>query len=177
MGWWGELAQSGHVRGGVAQSSAATELETAPARPRLLTRPFVLVCAVAFLGYAHMLLLGPILSLYVQAHGGTATFVGIIAAAFSATSFLLRPLLGRAVDGWSARGVLGISTLILGVSSAAYLVYQVALLLVVRAVHGTGWAGYNTGATVLLSRVAPPERRGEGVGVSWRDQQGALAVQ
>jgi predicted MFS family arabinose efflux permease len=34
----------------------------------------------------------------------------------------------------------------------------------VRAVHGIGWAAYNTGASVLLARLAPPARRGEAVG-------------
>jgi MFS family permease len=159
----------------VARTPAASDEAIAITRPRLLTPTFLLVCTVGFLGYAHMLLLGPILPLYIQAHGGTAIFVGVVVASFSATSFVLRPFLGRAVDGWTARGVLGISTLILGLSSATYLMYQVVILLAVRAVHGIGWAGFNTSTNVLLSRVTPQARRGEGVGYYMVAQGSAVA--
>lgn len=159
----------------MARTPAASDGAIAPTRPRLLTPTFLLVCAVGFLGYAHMLLLGPILPLYIQAHGGTATFVGVVIASFSATSFVLRPFLGRAVDGWSARGVLGISTLILGFAGATYILYQVVLLLAVRAIHGIGWAGFNTSTNVLLSRVTPAARRGEGVGYFMMAQGSAVA--
>src|SRR5205807_1283661 len=55
--------QPGLLGGGVARTPAATDEATATTRPRLLTPTFLLVCAVGFLGYAHLLLLGPILPL------------------------------------------------------------------------------------------------------------------
>jgi MFS family permease len=162
----------------MAHSPTATDRAAAspPARPRILTRSFVLLCAAAFLGNAHGSLLTPTLPLFIQEQGGTATFVGLVAAAFSAPSFLFRPFIGRAVDVWSARGVMAIGTLVLGAAGASYLMYQAVVLLLVRAIHGVAWAGYNTGANVLVARVAPPARRGEAVGYFTTAQGVAYAV-
>src|SRR5262249_27538341 len=117
-----------------------------------------------FFGYVHGSLLQPILPIFIQEHGGTATMVGLVAAAFSAPSFALRPFVGRIVDTWSLRGVLAISTFVMGCVGWLYPFSYPALLLALRPIHGTSWAGYNTGANTLLSRIAPPDRRGEAIG-------------
>jgi MFS family permease len=150
----------------VAETALATEqaVAGAAARPRVRTRAFVLICIAGFLGAAHSSLLTPILPLFIQAQGGSPLFVGVVVAAFSAPSVLMRPFLGRVVDTWSARGVLGLGAVAMGLASFGYLVYAPAVLLAVRAVHGVAWAGFNTGSNVLLARIAPAERRGEAVG-------------
>jgi MFS family permease len=150
----------------VADSALLTDsaTTTVPARPRVWTRAFVLLCVAGFLGSASSSLLTPVLPLFIQQQGGTAIFVGVVVAAFSAPSVVLRPFMGRLVDTWSTRGVLGLSALAMGLAGFGYLVYQTVVLLVVRAVHGVAWAGYNTSANVLVARIAPPERRGEAVG-------------
>ncbi|HZR99842.1 MAG TPA: MFS transporter [Chloroflexota bacterium] len=148
----------------MADTALLSEGMAAPARPRVRTRAFVLVCLAGFLGAAHSSLLTPILPLFIQAQGGSPVFVGVVVAAFSAPSVLMRPFLGRVVDTWSARGVLGLGSLAMGLASFGYLVYYPLALLAVRAVHGVAWAGFNTGSNVLLARIAPAERRGEAVG-------------
>ncbi len=145
-------------------------------RPQLLTRGFVFLCAATFLGYAHIALLTPILPLFIIERGGTASLVGLIIAAFSVTSFLFRPFIGQAVDHWSARGVMIVGTVVLGICSLGYLVYHALLLFIVRAVHGTGWAAYNTGAKVLVSTSAPEDRRGEAAGYFTMSQTVAIAL-
>jgi predicted MFS family arabinose efflux permease len=146
------------------------------ARPRLWTRTFVLLCAVSFFCYVHWSLLGPVLPLYIQEHGGSAALVGAMSFAFSVTSFTLRPLLGRLVDSWKIRGVAGIGTLLLTVMSLGYLAYNVVLMLVIRGIHGFGWACYNTGCNTLVSRIAPVTRRGEAVGFMTTAQSVAIAL-
>lgn len=162
----------------VAARPAPVEQVAAPAaaRPRLWSPTFALLCAVSFCCYVHWCVLQPIMPLWIQAHGGSAALVGMVAFAFSITSFLLRLLIGRAVDCWSARGVLGLSTLVLGLAGLGYFVYHVALLVAVRAVHGVGWAGYNTGINTLIARVAPAARRGEAVGYVATAQGIAMAL-
>src|SRR5262245_29425752 len=137
----------------------------AAAVPPLLTGTFVRLCVVGFLGYTHMSLLTPVLPLYVQEQGGSATFIGLVVAAFSIPSFLLRPFIGRLVDTWSTRGILGLGTAALAVSSFLYPIVQLGGILFVRPLHGLGWAGLNTGANTLLSRVAPVPRRGMAIGL------------
>jgi MFS family permease len=145
-------------------------------RPRLWTRTFVLLCAVGFFCYVHWSLLGPVLPLYVQENGGSAALVGAVSFAFSVTSFMLRPFLGRLVDTWKIRGVASIGTMLLTTMSLGYLVYNVPLLLAIRGVHGFGWACYNTGCNTLVSRIAPTTRRGEAVGYLTTAQSVAIAV-
>src|SRR5262245_15299399 len=91
--------------------------------------------------------------------------VGLVVAAFSIPSVVLRPWMGRLVDEWSTRGVLTAGTITLAVSSAAYLIPGFIALFAVRIVHGAGWAAFNTGGHSLVGRLAPPARRGEASGV------------
>ena len=145
-------------------SAVGSTSRTVAGRTSLLTPSFALLCTAQLLGYGQYSLLTPIIPLFIRRQGGTATLVGLVTGTFSATSFFFRPLIGHAVDAWSARGVLGIGSLLLGVSGAAYLAYHPVLLFVVRGVDGLGWASFNTGAGVLLSRISSPERRGEALG-------------
>ena len=144
--------------------------------PRLMTREFTLLCTATALGYAHHALLTPILPLFIKKQGGTASLVGLVTAAFSVTSFVLRPFIGRAVDNWSSKGMMLLGTLVLGLCSLGYLVYDAVLLFIVRAIHGIGWAAYNTGSKVLVSATAPTERRGEAAGYYSMSQSVATAL-
>lgn len=144
--------------------------------PSLMTREFTLLCAATALGYAHNALLTPILPLFIKKQGGGASLVGLVTAAFSVTSFVFRPFIGRAVDNWSSRGVMLLGTLLLGFCSLGYLVYDAVLLFILRAIHGIGWAGYNTVSKVLVSATAPMERRGEAAGFYSMAQSVATAL-
>jgi MFS family permease len=124
----------------------------------------VLLCIAAFFGATHSSLLTPVLPLFIHERGGSPVFIGVVVAAFSVPSVILRPFLGRLVDTWSARGIVGLGALAMGLVSFGYLFYNAAVLLAVRALHGTSWAGFNTGINVALARIAPAERRGEAVG-------------
>lgn len=148
-----------------APDAALTAAPAGPPPAKLYSRPLVALLSVTFLGFLHNMLLQPVLPLLVLARGGDATLVGLIVAAFSFPSVLLRPVFGRLVDEWNHRRVYLLGTLGLGLSSIAYLVPSLALVFLVRLVHGVSWAAFNTGGHTALARLAPPERRGEASGV------------
>jgi MFS family permease len=137
---------------------------TAPAQPeaddQLWTRQFVQLCAGGFLSYASQTPIMPIIALWVVHLGGSATTVGLVAAAFSAPSFLLRPFIGRLCDTWSARGVFAAGCIISGLGSLLILVPNLATVFISQVLNGLGWAGLNTGGYTLLADIAPPKRRG-----------------
>jgi len=137
----------------------------ADAPARLYSGPLVALLAVTFLGFLHNLLLQPVLPLLVLDRGGDATLVGIVVAAFSIPSVVMRPVFGRLVDEWNHRLVYLVGTIGLAVASFAYLLPSLALILVVRLGHGIAWAAFNTGGHTGLARLAPAERRGEASGV------------
>jgi len=145
-----------------APPASSSELE----RPTLFSRAFVALCAAGFLAFSSQFLIQPVLPLLVvQRLGGDEAMVGLMVAAFSLPSVILRPWMGRLVDEWSTRGVMlaGMATLVF--SSVAYLVQSFVALFAVRIVHGTGWAAFNSGGHTMVGRLAPPVRRGEASGI------------
>jgi predicted MFS family arabinose efflux permease len=124
-----------------------------------------LLLAVAFLGFLHNRLLQPVLPLFILDLGGDATLVGIVVAAFSVPSIVLRPLIGRLVDEWNHHKVFLLGSAGLAISSFAYIVPSLLAIISIRILHGTSWAAFNTAGYAALARLAPPARRGEASGV------------
>jgi predicted MFS family arabinose efflux permease len=131
----------------------------------LYSAGFVALLAVTLLGFSMNMVLQPVLPVLVLARGGDATLVGLIVAAFSFPSVLLRPVFGRLVDEWNHRRVYLLGALGLAVCSIAYLIPSLAMVFAIRLVHGTAWGAFNTGGHAALARLAPPARRGEASGV------------
>jgi len=131
---------------------------------------------VTFLGYAHQGLLQPILPLYLKSLGGSELLIGFALAAFSATSFTLRPMVGFLTDEWRVAGVLALGVLVLGVGGLALLVPWIWLVFVSNAFRGIGWAALNTAGGTLLAHIAPPTRRAEAAGYLNMFQSAAQAV-
>src|SRR5262245_3183906 len=91
-------------------------------RGTLWTRPFVQVCVGGFLSYASQQPITPVIALWVVHLGGSPATVGLASAAFSAPSFIVRPLVGRLCDAWSTRGVFALGCIISGIGSLLILV-------------------------------------------------------
>lgn len=68
---------------------------------KIWTRLFVLLCMAEFLGYGHNAMLTPTIPLYVTHLGGSPFLVGVILAAFSVASVLIRPVIGSWANVWS----------------------------------------------------------------------------
>ena len=137
---------------------------SAPARPRLWTREFFLVCFATLFCYSSHMLLAPILPLYVAELGGSTVAAGFVFTAFSVTSFFLRPLIGHLTDAWSVRGVLSLGSAILGLLSLALFVPSLAAAFVSNAIRGIGWGAINTAGSTAVAVTTPPSRRGEASG-------------
>jgi MFS family permease len=131
---------------------------------RVWTRGFVLLCGALFTVSANQSMLSAVLALYVVYLGGTATIAGLVFFAFSLPSFSMRPLVGHWADSWSLVGVFTVGALALGVSGLLYLVPVLAMLFLVGAMRGVGWAGAMTGSYTLLAHLSPASRRGEAAG-------------
>ncbi len=120
---------------------------------------------MTLLGFGSFAVIQTTLPLYAVHLGASATGVGVLVAAFSIPSVALRPMIGGLVDGWSRRGVHLAGTAILGLAGFLYLVPNLVILLAVRAVHGAGWAAYNTAGGTAVAALAPAKRLGEASGI------------
>jgi MFS family permease len=113
------------------------------------------------LAYADVGLLTPTIPLYIASLGHSELVVGLVLAAFSVPSFLLRPLIGYLADRWNVRAVLSLGMLLLAGSGLALTLPALAVLFPANALRGTAWASINTAGNVVLAATAPPSRRGE----------------
>ena len=130
----------------------------------LITKPFLLLCAAMFLGYANQWVVTPAIPLYVDDMGGSAFVAGLALLAFSLPSFTVRPFVGRLADRWNAAGVLALGLILLALGSVLFLVPLLVTVFVGNMIRGLGWAGLNTGGYTTLAMAAPAERRGEAAG-------------
>ena len=136
-------------------------------RPEVLfTRDFILLCLGTFLFAGSMFLLFAVLPVFVveELHGADSQ-VGLIMGAFAVSALLVRPMTGRLVDQWSRKTILSIGALIYCLAPALYTQAEsVPVMLGLRFFHGFGIAAYTTAAGVIVADLAPPSRRGEGMG-------------
>jgi MFS family permease len=133
--------------------------------PRLLTRPFVLICLATGFFYLSFYLILPSMPLYVAGLGGTSTQIGLIIGLFAFMAMILRPPSGWLTDTRGNRPVLLAGMTIFLLASLGYILTpSVQGILVLRLFHGMGMGLFPTAATVVVAELAPPARRGEAMG-------------
>lgn len=117
--------------------------------------------------FSSFLLMLAILPLYVKDDlGGSDSEVGLIIGVFAFAALFPRPFIGREIDKGGSKRFLIAGAIIFIVSSLLYLVAtSVPSLLAVRVVHGIGMACFHTAAFTFIAELAPPNRRGEAMGI------------
>lgn len=133
-------------------------------RPPLYTKAFLGLCAIVLLGFGQNYILQPVIPILVLDRGGDAAFAGLTFAVFTIPSVVLRPAIGSLADRWGSRRILLVGLAGIALAAPLHLLPSLALILVVRAIHGTVWAAFTTGSASLLARLAPVARRGEASG-------------
>jgi MFS family permease len=104
---------------------------------------------------------------YVQEIGGDAAAIGLAFGLFSLSAVAARPVVGWLVDNWGRKPVLLVGAAIFALSPALYILTDSLWpFMVVRVFHGVGIAAFTTAYTTIVADLAPPERRGEAIGLS-----------
>lgn len=149
-----------------------------PAKPRLVTPAFLLVTGASFAYFASAGALFPVIPLFVRGPlAGGDVQVGIAVGAFAVTAVLLRPFAGRIGDRRGRRLLIISGSALVGVATAAFvLVRSMPFLLFLRLAEGAGEALFFTGAAAIVTDLAPPSRRGEGLSLFSVSLYGGLAI-
>ena len=134
------------------------------ARPSFWTRTFILLSVSQFLAYGHHAVLTPTLPLYLDHLGSSPFMVGLLLACFSATSVVIRPLVGTWVDSGGEIRVLTLSCIGLCLTVMIFVVPNVEGAFTANILRGFCWAGINTSGYAFLAAVVPTDRRGEASG-------------
>jgi MFS family permease len=152
--------------------------DASSARPRLLTRLFLLVMLSTLAYFAAVGMIMPILPRYVEGPlGGNNAAVGLTIGAFGLTAVLLRPFSGRTSDRRGRRILIIGGGLLVGLTMAGYaLSDSVPSIVFWRLLTGVGEAFYYVGAASVINDLAPDERRGEALSYFSLALFGGLAV-
>ncbi len=109
--------------------------------------------------------------LFITAHNGDQADIGIIMGAFSLSSVICRPWISDMIDKIGRKRSYAIGSLIMTLMPLAYLFFKGNLynfylpLILVRVVHGVGFAICITAAFTYMADIIPKERLNEGFGM------------
>lgn len=134
--------------------------------PDIFTKSFVTCFLGTFGLYCSVYYLIPILPLYLEEIGKNSSEIGIIIGAFSASSIVLRPLVGTLLDTYSKKSLMIFGAFIFILSPVLYLTTTSGFLLtLIRVFHGIGVAVFGTSAVVMVANVVPRERLAYATGI------------
>ena len=134
-------------------------------RPRLISRPLLLVLAASFGGLANFYVLLTVVPLYAARSAGDVG-AGLATGALMLTTVLAEVATPRLVAAVGARSSIVIGLLLLGLP-ALLLVSSSALwvILLVCLLRGLGFGITAVLGSALVAEIVPAERRGEGLGL------------
>jgi predicted MFS family arabinose efflux permease len=151
--------------------SVAIETETTvggtAARPRIMSRALALAFAASFGATTSFYLLLSVVPMYAVAIGAGGVGAGLATGTLMASTVATELVTPRLVARFGYRAVLAGGLVLLGAPALALPGSKgMATILLVCAVRGVGFAIAVVVAGALVASLVPPERRGEGLGVS-----------
>ena len=116
--------------------------------------------------WASLASLLPTLSPYIKHLGANNHEIGIIMGAFAIGLLICRPQMGRMADERGRKIVLLIGIAVAAIAPWLYILIKVPYLLIpVRIFHGLSIAAFTTAYSALVADLAPPNHRGELIGL------------
>ncbi len=129
---------------------------------KIFTRDFVLSFFAQFAFSCVFFILIPTIPIYLSKLGSTEAGIGVLIGAMSASSIVLRPLVGRTLLRAHEKDFMIAGALIYAFSSIAYLISKPFWpFLIVRILQGIGLALFATASFALILRISPEARRGQ----------------
>lgn len=132
------------------------------ASDKIFTRDFILSFFAQFAFSCVFFILIPTIPIYLSKLGSTEAGIGVLIGAMSASSIVLRPLVGRTLLRAHEKDFMIAGALIYAFSSIAYLISKPFWpFLIVRILQGIGLALFATASFTLILRISPEARRGQ----------------
>jgi predicted MFS family arabinose efflux permease len=120
----------------------------------------------------------PTLPFYLETVLGVSRgYVGLVLAAYTIAALLVRPLTGMAVDRKGRKVIYLVSFLLFSLLFSAYIAATtLAIMVVIRILHGLTWGISTTAGSTVVVDIIPPARRGEGLGIFGLSMTIAMAI-
>jgi predicted MFS family arabinose efflux permease len=147
------------------------------ATDKIFTRDFVLGFFAQFAFSSVFFILIPTIPIYLSRLGSTEAGIGVLIGAMSASSIVLRPLVGRTLLRAHEKDFMIAGALLYALSSIAYLIAKPFWpFLIVRILQGIGLALFATASFTLVTRISPEARRGQSLGLFYLSINVAFAL-
>lgn len=132
----------------------------------LWSREFMLLCLANFFYFGSFYFLLPTMPQYVDALGGSPSQIGMVMGWFTLAAVAARPYFGTLVDRYGHKRFMLLGSVCFILFFLLYNYTQtVNLLYVVRAAHGLAHACFMAASAAYIADIAPPNRRGEVIGI------------
>ena len=134
-------------------------------KTKLWTANLVIIIITNFLTFFAFLLFPTALPPYLKTLGASDNIIGWMQWILTATTLLMRPFTGMAIDKFGRRGIFFIGLVSLMLSSGAYYFFPtVGIIILIRAIHGIAWGIANTACSTVASDNVEKVRFAEGMG-------------
>ncbi len=144
---------------------------------RLWTKSYIFMITGMFFLFTAFYMLYPTLPLFIKENGGTESQVGLAMGAFMLSSVIFRPFVGGMLDRFGRRPFIIWGLLLFAATMFMYnWVSGLAVLMVIRILHGFTWAFSTTSISTAVTDLIPTTRRGEGMGWSGMAMTVAMAI-
>lgn len=131
----------------------------------LWSKDFIQITCCNLLLFLSFQMLMPTLPIHVKDLGGTDSMIGWIIGVATIASLIVRPFSGLALDKIGRRSVLIAGLIVIILMTISYAWFStIALILILRFIHGFGWGATTTASSTIASDCIPKLRFGEGMG-------------
>lgn len=132
---------------------------------RLWTKSFIQMTIAMLFLFTGFYLLVPTLPLFIKEIGGNESQVGLMMGMFTIAAVVIRPIIGGMLDQYGRRSFIIFGLIFFWITMYSYnLASTIALLAVLRVIHGVTWAVSTTAVGTAITDIIPDSRRGEGMG-------------
>jgi MFS family permease len=137
-----------------------------PVFDKIWTKDFIMLCMSNILMAIAFYCLISILPIYLDRELKMPNgIIGIILAAFTIASLIIRPFTGYILDSFGRKSMYLISLLILSILFGVYpYVLTFFTIFFLRLAHGLAWGASTTSGVTVAVDIIPPQKRGEGLG-------------
>ncbi len=131
---------------------------------KIFTPDFVLVCFAQFVFGSVFYLLIPTLPIYLSKLGSTEVEIGVLIGAFTVSSLILRPFVGRTLLKIPEKTFMIAGAMLFILTCVAYIFAPPFWpFLMVRVVQGVGYAFFQTAGITLIAKMSAESHRGQSV--------------
>jgi MFS family permease len=136
-----------------------------PGKESLWTKNFLLIIFMNLFIMLSFQMLMPVLPLYAEKLSGSSQGAGLVVGIFTVSSVFMRPLAGMLADQRGRKAIFLMGLVLFAACVLGYIwVPTLALLLLVRFVHGFAWGTVSTVSSTIATDAIPRTRLGEGMG-------------